>query len=264
MKIEKLFESLWNKYTLLAPDAKKILDLFQKTQEKPVVNDHIALRTLSDKRYNIAVLSQVFLNLGYEKKEKFDFKEKHLDAVYLQHPNLKNPKVFISELRLKDFDDDVQKFLNDALNKIPEKSLQNEYLVSSGRYWDISYKTYEKLYKKSEYAAWFYVYGFTCNHFTIYINDLEKFDTIEEVNKFVKDHGYKLNISGGEIKGDKEVCLEQSSTLAQVIEVKFTDGKRKIPSCFYEFAIRHKDKNGNLYQSFVKNSANKIFESTNI
>ena len=64
------------------------------------------------------------------------------------------------------------------------------------------------------------------------------------------------------MKGSKEVCLEQSSTLANNIEVEFEDGKLTIPACYYEFAKRYPMKNGELYQGFVAASADKIFEST--
>jgi hypothetical protein len=58
------------------------------------------------------------------------------------------------------------------------------------------------------------------------------------------------------------VFLEQSSTLANNIEVKFDDGVLTIPACYYEFARRYPLKTGELYQGFVAASADKIFEST--
>jgi len=36
----------------------------------------------------------------------------------------------------------------------------------------------------------------------------------------------------------------------------------EIPSCYYEFARRYEDKNGELYGGFIAKSADKIFEST--
>ena len=256
------FSNLWETYIKLAPQANDILKLFQNTQKKPIINDHIALRTISSDICNISKVAHHFLALGYEKKETFHFKDKHLDAIYLDH-NLNVPKVFISELLLNNFTKEIQNILLNAINNIPKDVIESNKLSFSGRHWDINYKDYKKLYKQSEYAAWFYAYGFTANHFTIYINDLENFSTIEDVSIFLKSNGYKLNSSGGEIKGSQEELLEQSSTLAQIIEVEFTDGIFKIPSCFYEFAIRYKDTNGILYPSFIPESANKIFESTN-
>ena len=45
--------------------------------------------------------------------------------------------------------------------------------------------------------------------------------------------------------------------------VDFKDaGKQEISSCYYEFAQRFKQKDGRLFQGFVPDSADKIFEST--
>ena len=76
--------------------------------------------------------------------------------------------------------------------------------------------------------------------------------------------GFKRNTSGGESKGGKEVCLAQSSTMADSSEVAFADATVSIPSCFYEFAQLYKMNNGEYYQGFVAASADKIFESTNV
>ncbi|MFP3457566.1 DUF1338 family protein, partial [Psychrobacter sp. SIMBA_152] len=74
---------------------------------------------------------------------------------------------------------------------------------------------------------------------------------------------FALNTSGGEVKGSPEVLLEQSSTLADEYAVTFSDGDMRIPSCFYEFAIRYPKPDGEIYTGFVAASADKIFESTN-
>ena len=264
MQIENLFSTLWCQYIKLAPQALDIKELFLQTQSKAIINDHIALRTLSCQRCNIDVLAKIFIDLGYKKKDYYDFKSKKLNAHHFIHKNLKHPKVFISELRVDEFDEITQDLLNSCASKIPDDILNTSALLSSSIHWDISYKTYKILYEKSEYAAWFYVFGYCANHFTVYINDLEEFDTLESVNTFLKNNDYKLNDTGGEIKGNKEVFLEQSSTLAQIIPIKFTDGIYSVPSCFYEFAKRYINKENDLYQGFVMSSADKIFESTNL
>ncbi len=103
---------------------------------------------------------------------------------------------------------------------------------------------YQTLLAESEYAAWMAAWGYRANHFTVSINHLENFDDIESVNTAVKNGGFSLNTSGGEIKGDKTVMLEQSSTIADKAEVAFTDQTVLIPSCFYEFAKRYPLANG--------------------
>ncbi len=72
-----------------------------------------------------------------------------------------------------------------------------------------------------------------------------------------------MNSSGGEIKGSREELLQQSSIMADRSMVEFKEGMREVPSCYYEFALRFKDKEGELYEGFIAASADKIFESTN-
>ncbi len=45
--------------------------------------------------------------------------------------------------------------------------------------------------------------------------------------------------------------------------MKLLNLSNEIPSCFYEFAKRYPQADGELYTGFVAASADKIFESTN-
>ena len=127
--------------------------------------------------------------------------------------------------------------------------------------WDVNYKVYSELLRESEYAAWLYIFGFVPNHFTIYINSLNHFASLVQVNRVLKTHGYKVNSSGGEVKGSPALGLEQSSTLAYKTEIQFEDLTRakKIPACYYEFVKRY-----NSFNGFIVDSADKIFESTDV
>jgi hypothetical protein len=109
-----------------------------------------------------------------------------------------------------------------------------------------------------------YVHGFRANHFTVNVNDLTDFPTLESLNDFLEDKGWKLNASGGKIKGTPEQLLEQSSSLGDLMSIDFVEGKYSIPSCYYEFALRYEDDKGELYQGFIAASADKIFESTDL
>ena len=79
------------------------------------------------------------------------------------------------------------------------------------------------------------------------------------------EQGFKMNKSGGLVKGSPSQFLEQSSTMAYQKEVKFEEGPYEVPSCYYEFAKRYPllPDSKKLYQGFVAQSADKIFESTN-
>jgi len=47
-------------------------------------------------------------------------------------------------------------------------------------------------------------------------------------------------------------------------DMKFNEGVYSIPTCFYEFARRYNSESGELFLGFHADSANKIFESTDL
>ena len=234
-------------------------------KEGKVQNDHIAFRTFNDPRINIDVLSSIFVQAGYEPKGNYEFPEKRLNARHFEHKGhpLEAPLVFISELKLELFSDFLQGFVNDLLDSIPESRYESKELIYDGTFFGSpSYEKYQKLLKESEYAAWLYINGFRANHFTVRVNGNKHLDSIEKVNAFLKAHGFRINGSGGEIKGSPEILLEQSSIMADKINITFDEGDYQVPGCYYEFAKRYKDKSGKLFTGFVAKSADKIFEST--
>ncbi|MBL4716277.1 MAG: DUF1338 domain-containing protein [Bacteroidia bacterium] len=265
MTREKLFDQLWMDYIQFNLAAEKIVFLFKQRGEI-IVNDHIAFRTFNDSRINIEKFKSHFIPLGYEEVGDYDFKVKKLSAIHLEHKfDMHAPKIFISQLRLEEFSDYLQDTVQEILNQVSPEQLYNYGFVFSGRLWNTpSYKTYQKLREESEYAAWLYAFGFRANHFTINVNQLNSFTDLFEVNEYLKENGFHLNTYGGEIKGSKEKLLEQSSTLASKVKVGFSEGLYEIPGCYYEFARRHVNKLGEQFNGFIADSANKIFESTDI
>lgn len=261
----KVLDNLWDQYVESNPHVQEIYDLFVSKGEKPI-NDHIALRTLDDPRVDNNALAKAFTKQGYKLGGHYDFEVKKLKAIHLEPEDPNQPKVFISQLLIEEFSPFLQKTMKACVEAIPSKLLNDvDALLTSGATWSYrSYNTYQKLLEESEYAAWFYAFGYRANHFTMFINQLKNFNDVTEVNEFLKDHGVKLNTSGGEVKGTPADHLEQSSTLSGTIDVKFIEGTKTIPCCYFEFAKRYADENGKLYQGFVAKSADKIFESTNV
>ncbi len=262
MSIDTVFQSLWKDYVQLNPTASQIHDLIVSKGEK-VVNDHVAFRTFRHPRTGVSKLAQVFVNEGYEFAGEYEFKEKKLYAQHFEHSDPDQPKVFISELLVEQFSSELQENVSKMIGEIPEGREDKSDFIYSGRLWKVSHKIYLDLMKESEYAAWLSAFGFRANHFTVLVNRLNFFKELAELNSFLEENGHTLNSSGGKIKGSPEVLLEQSSTMAKEIVVDFSDGAFEIPACYYEFAKRYSDTNGKLYQGFVAQSADKIFESTN-
>lgn len=263
MKASEIFSKLWEQYSRENPSAELIFNLFQNSGER-VVNDHVAFRTCDDPRVNIDVLARPFLEAGYVPAGEYYFEVKKLRARHFELPgDPESPRVFISELILEEFSQDLQDALKKQLDEVPEELLSSPDLIHHGSLsFSLSYEVYESLRKESEYAAWLYAFGFRANHFTVSINYLTGFEKLEAVNAFLKENGYPLNSSGGEIKGTPEQLLEQSSTLADRVEVDFNEGAKIIPGCYYEFALRYPRKDGQIFSGFIAGSADKIFEST--
>ena len=268
-KIESLFSHLWQDFISITPSAKKVHDLLEgyefdhSGKSAKIVNDHIALRTFNIEKINLDKLAAHFLALGYTEQGQYDFEQKKLRAKHFEHADNTLPKVFISELLVEEMPQDVQHIIHKMTHNLAEDAAQQDNFLYSGTHWQISTEEYDTLVAHSEYAAWMSAWGFRANHFTVSLNHMGHFKSLAQMNNVLKESGFVLNSSGGETKGGPEVLLAQSSTMADKIKVEFADGKKLVPSCFYEFAQRYPMKSGDLYQGFVAASADKIFESTN-
>lgn len=268
-KIDNLFSHLWQDYLSITPSAKKVHDLLEGYESEhsgkraKLGNDHIALRTFNIEKINLDKLAAHFIALGYTEQGQYDFIEKKLRAKHFEHADDTQPKVFISELIVEHMPEAVQRIIKKMTENIDDNAAQLDNFLYSGTHWRVSTQEYDTLVAHSEYAAWMAAWGFRANHFTVSLNHMGHFKSLAQMNSLLKESGFELNTSGGEIKGGPDVLLAQSSTMADKIEVQFTNGKKLVPSCFYEFAQRYKTPTGKLYQGFVAASADKIFESTN-
>lgn len=261
MPVDELLRKLWADYSSMNPQAEAIHKALEARVEK-VVNDHIAFRTFNIPKVGIEVMARPFLDLGWHPAEGpgYHFSEKKLFARHFEHADPQTPKVFISELKVEEFSKGLQRTIRELVGQVPESLTAMPDFLTAGTPWKkIGWQTYQNLLKESEYAAWMAAFGFRVNHFTVFYNALKTFKDFAELNSFIKSLGFQLNSTGGEIKGSKKVFLEQSSTLACPVEVTFADCRMKIPGCYYEFARRYPMPNGNLFQGFLPDSADKIY-----
>lgn len=260
----QLFNRLWQLYTSQNPLVEQVYTLFLSEGER-VVNDHIAFRTFRHPLIGIEAIVQPFLKIGYEFRGTYEFPEKKLHARHYENPSDPDaPRVFISELLTESFSPFLQEVAKEWIHSIPECLFGSDNILFAGNVSGIpSYETYRRLRDESEYAAWLYINGFRANHFTVSVNHLRIYDSVYKVNAFLKKHGILLNDTGGEVQGSPEQLLEQSSIKAGMVTFRFVEGERKVPGCYYEFAKRYPDAQGNLFSGFIARSANRIFESTN-
>ena len=286
--LDIIFEALFTPYKTRVTDVKKISQaMIQKgmiSSEEDIINDHIAFRSLGVPNLGIASLEKIFLHYGYTKKDHYFFEQKKLDAYWYAPPEDKYPRIFLSELRVKDLSKEAQDIISNYTKNIssdPINVLNLDDPKATGAFfekplWQLPTLTdYKKLQAESEYAAWVIYNRYYLNHYTISIHELpEPYKTLEGFNEFLESIGITLNTAGGKIKTSKDSLLKQSSTVAQMIEAKFAeDEKMKISGSYVEFAERlalpeFKNTPHNLLKrhqrrdGFEPTNADKIFEST--
>lgn len=286
--LDEVIAGLMNRYTERVRNVQILIremireNLISKAEE--IENDHIAFRTLGLPHLGIASLEKIFLHLGYTKMDKLHFAEKKLDAFWYSPPYAKYPRVFISELRVKDLSPTVQDIIHsytkdivtDPVDDIDlnEASQIDSFLHSA--LWKLpDLAHYKILAEESEYAAWVIYNRYYLNHFTISVHNLpEGYNDIYLFSEWVEGLGIKLNMAGGKIKISKDGLLLQSSTVAEMLEAIFKDGERiAVPGSYIEFAERKlypqystmkETRAGRAYRrdGFETGNADKIFEST--
>lgn len=260
MDRDDFFQALWDDFVTIAPHAAAIRSKLVARGEN-VQNDHVAFRTFDRAPLSLERLEPLILSLGYHTLDEYHFAEKHLRArAYLCEGS---PRIFLSELLVDELGSHARATVERCVTQAASLPVDSPAVFWAGRPWPpLRFAEYEALARESEYAAWLCALGLHANHFTISVNTLKELSTIPLVLDFVESSGYAINTSGGRVKGSPAEYLEQGSTLADRVPTAFADGVHTIPTCYYEFALRYPTSEGALYQGFVPQSADKIFEST--
>ncbi|RAW00982.1 DUF1338 domain-containing protein [Pseudochryseolinea flava] len=287
-KLQGVLDGLMSRYKERVPDVAGVINAMIRegviNTADEIENDHIAFRTMGVEHLGIKSLEKVFLHLGYTKRDYYFFPEKKLNAYWYAPPSETFPRIFISELRVDDLSPAVQKTIRkytdevksdpvDALDLNDVKIVDN-FLHSS--LWQTPLlEDYLALAKESEYAAWVIYNRYYLNHFTVSVHNLKPgYNTIEAFNAFLERNGFILNDAGGKFKKSPDGLLLQSSTVAQMIEAEFANGKKHmIAGSYAEFAERKvrpefshipasEIKREHRREGFEAQNANKIFEST--
>jgi hypothetical protein len=290
--LDFVMDGLMSRYKERVPDVQRVLDAMVVdgliASADDVENDHIAFRTMGVPQLGIASLEKIFLHYGYERRGRFDFPAKKLNANWYAPPSPRYPRIFISELRVGDLSADAQRIIRsytDEVKSDPVDALDLDDGVAVDAFlhaplWRTpTWSDYQRLAEESEYAAWVVYNRYYLNHFTVSVHNLpEGTNTVLQYNEFLKRHGLKLNNSGGEAKVSEDGLLIQSSTVAEMVDAEFSDGAggtvvQRISGSYVEFAERRvMPQFAALPQSEVRRehrrdgfeaaNADKIFEST--
>lgn len=263
MEPDVFFQRLWEQYTAITPQAQRIHDAVAAVNGA-IVNDHVAFRTFRYAPLDIVHLEPLLRSMGYEPFDRYLFRQKKLEAVAYRHHDPSLPKIFLSELLLDQLSEDARNIILDYLNRADLDPPSDPAFFWQGCPWPtITSKEWHLLMQESEYAAWLMVMGYRANHFTINVNQLARTPSLDAVIETVQALGLALNESGGLIKGSAAVGLQQASTLADEMLFTFADNVTEtVKTCYYEFALRYPLADGEFYQGFVEQSADRIFEST--
>jgi hypothetical protein len=288
LTLQKVLHGLMTRYQERVPAVPGIIAAMKTegiiTDEAAIENDHIAFRTIGVPFLGIQSFEKIFLHYGYQKKDYYFFEQKKLDAYWYAPPSPQYPRIFISELRVKDLPADAQAIIHSYTNEVTadpvdtlnldDAAVVDEFLHSA--LWRTPvYADYCALATASEYASWAIYNRYYLNHFTISIHNFKDgYNTITEFNAFLERNGFVLNDAGGKFKESPDGLLLQSSTVANMMEAEFADGEIKsIPGSYVEFAERKplpqyrnlsakELKREHRREGFEANNADKIFEST--
>lgn len=263
---------------------KALLDKEVVHSQDDIVNDHIAFRTLGVPNLGIASFEKIFQAYGYVKRDYYYFEGKKLDAYWFSPPKVGYPRIFVSELRVRELSSKAQNIISKYTSPITSDPVDDLDLTNGQEaaaflqkpLWALpTSEEYQALLTESEYAAWVIYNRYYLNHYTISIHELKDgYNTLEEFNDFLLNLGVKLNNSGGVIKTSDDKLLRQSSTVSALYEAVFSDGKTiEIAGSYVEFAERSvlpefKDlpkeqiTSKHRRDGFETNNADKIFEST--
>jgi hypothetical protein len=286
--LEQVLAGLMDRYKDRVPDVAAIINAMIKEQiiqqSDDIENDHIAFRTMGVPHLGIQSLEKIFLHYGYQKRDHYYFPEKKLDAFWYAPPSPKYPRIFISELRVKDLSPGAQHIITSYTGEVTSDPVDQlnlddaaavDQFLHSGLWRLPTWEDYQQLAAESEYAAWVIYNRYYLNHFTISVHNLKQgYNTIPLFNAFLEKHGFTLNDAGGKIKTSPDGLLSQSSTVAEMITAEFAGGvQQSISGSYVEFAERKvlpqfaglsvsDIKREHRREGFEAANADKIFEST--
>ena len=290
--LDTILAGLMRRYQQRVADIQRIFDGMRASgmigSSDEIENDHIAFRTLGVPLLGIQSMEKIFLHCGYHRRDRYYFEGKKLNAYWYAPPQDHYPRVFISELRVDDLSSQAQQIIRsytDEVSADPVEALdledgsQVDDFLHRGLWRRPSWNDYCQLLDESEYAAWVICNRYYLNHFTISVHNLPAtYNDIRQFNAFVEGLGIRLNTSGGTVKQSPDGLLLQSSTMAQMVEAEFDDGRggtevHAIAGSYVEFAQRcvlpefanlppEQITRRHRRDGFEAGNADKIFEST--
>eukprot|EP00897_Mesotaenium_endlicherianum_P007292 jgi/Mesen1/6591/ME000338S05766 len=269
--LRTLLKAIIQPYLQRNPTAGVAMDLLQRQQqhEGPLCYDHLAFRTFDADGCGIASLSQIFMDLGYTRRDELRFPAKKLRAFWFAPPPSPPPtgeadsaaapaggaggggaldgplpRIFISELLVEELSQECQAVVREYTGSAGAGAARHAGVSSvvGALPWPVpSLSHYQLLARESEYAAWTLANGYSLNHVALSVHRLHSppLRDIRALNALLQGSGLKLNPEGGILKVSPDGGLLQSSTMADLGVYEFAAGeKAQVPRSYIEFAQR--------------------------
>ena len=279
---------LTDAYLKRTPDATKAI-AYLKQNDAVVRVDHIALRSFVGPNHTsgLQLLQNAFVANGYRPEDQIQIPNLPVNARWYEPPETEQwPKVFISELRthelptetaniihshISDYYDKIgPSALNHALASLQEGDGQPLFWLFDEPPWNPRAEEILEIRRATagssagEYAIWTLTHAHRINHIAILLNVFgPSFEVggIDELHRIFKARGFQFNPAGGIdglTQGSPSARLEQSSTVANLVEHTFSCGTtQQVPCSFLEFIRRYDG-----FRGFLGQNARGIFSST--
>ena len=102
--LQAVLDGLMSRYMDRVPDVKEVIDAMITegiiSSASDIENDHIAFRTMGVPNLGIASFEKIFLHYGFQRRDRYHFSQKKLDAYWYAPPSPEFPRIFVSELKV--------------------------------------------------------------------------------------------------------------------------------------------------------------------
>ncbi len=288
--LARFLDRLWQRYRQRVPYVQVYEELLA-SRGGTFVNDHIAFRTLACQQpfCGIPSLSRLFEAFGYAPAACYQFPDKHLSAIHLQHPNGLFPKLFISELQIGKLPPEIRPLLRQTLQThrlqlgdevldhvaAPRSDAAETLQTCTDWIETLPWAPPEEsdllaVNAASQYGAWVLGHGHNVNHFTALINsqNCPALADIEQTVEALQRAGVPVK---SEIEGAPRTKLRQTATAAASGDITIVHSGRPTtrtwPYAYFELAERgdvvdSESGRSGRFEGFLGSQATQLFEMT--
>ncbi len=284
-------QSLWDSYE------KSIPYIGQLFNDHSYTLDHFAIIDLPSHSSGIPHLKKIFGELGFLQKGSGYLPDKQNDFLWMafkgvekQKAECSTPQTVIADFRLDELSSTTRRVIHKYTSTIKafdytgfaqlakdarhgNKTAEDHLAAAAAqelwsRPWSLpTTKDYLLVKEENQLLAWVLLHGRKVNHFGISIHLNNRYTSLESFNKDIIGSKFvKLNNFAGEVKGNREGGIEQSSTLGREELTPTADGEVLANNSFIEFVWRFPLNDnplywGDYYNGFIPKNANNVIES---